>query len=108
MAACGSPRSRKVLLALLLAALVVVIVLEIALRLTGSAAPWLPARYVELSEDLPELDELIAEAGWYDGLLAQSFNRTPAHGGRAGEYDGSRVGLAQQRRQGTVANSTLG
>lgn len=63
----GRPGPAKILFVLLLAALLVLIVLEIAVRFTAPEAPWLPARYVELSEDLPELDELVAEAGWGPG-----------------------------------------
>jgi hypothetical protein len=43
------------------------LVLEIVVRMTTSARPWLNARYVALSRQYAELDALIADAGWGPG-----------------------------------------
>jgi hypothetical protein len=57
----------QIILYTVIVGLACLLVLEIVVRMTTSARPWLNARYVALSRQYAELDALIADAGWGPG-----------------------------------------
>ena len=68
--------------------LVVLMTLEAAARITAHDMPWLNSRYVTMSQGFPDLDSLIADAGWgpsagglkyYDDFLYSARPATKKH-----------------------------